>query len=51
MAYGTIKRGKIKFKLGSAQDKFLHVKKLAHTHVHIHHGKKVYIRFFSGRKR
>jgi len=49
MAYGTVKRGKVKFKIGSAQDKFLHTKKLPHTHVHMRHGEKVYVRFFSRR--
>lgn len=51
MAYGTVKRGKVKFKLGSKQDRFLHVKHLPHTHVHMRKGKKVYVRFFSRSKR
>jgi len=32
--YGTIKRGKVKFKIGGAQDKYLHTKALPHSHVH-----------------
>lgn len=33
-SYATIKRGKVKFKIGSAQDKYLHFRKLPHSHVH-----------------
>jgi len=51
MTYGTIKHGRVKFKLGSQQDKFLHVKKLPHTHIHLHHGKKVYERWFAKKKK
>ena len=50
MTYGTIKRGKVKFKLGSWQDKYLHTMKLPHTHVHIKNGKKIYTRFFTKKK-
>jgi len=32
--YATIKKGKVKFEIGSPQDKFLHTKNLPHTHVH-----------------
>jgi hypothetical protein len=38
--YGTIKRGRIKFEIGSKQDKYLHLKKLPHSHVSIVKGVK-----------
>lgn len=43
--YGTIKRGKQKFEIGSAQDKFLHTKELPHSHVKIIKGEKRIIRY------
>jgi hypothetical protein len=33
-SYATIKRGKVKMKIGGAQDKYLHTKALPHSHVH-----------------
>jgi hypothetical protein len=45
--YGTIRRGKIKFKIGSRQDKFLHMKKLPHSHVTIEDEKKRIKRYYS----
>ena len=40
--YATIKRGKVKLKIGGAQDKFLHTKALPHSHVHfVKVGKKI----------
>ena len=43
--YGTIKRGKIKFEIGSEQDIFLHTKNLPHSHVTIKGGVKRIKRF------
>ena len=47
--YATIKRGKVKLKIGSDQDRLLHFRKLPHTHVHfIKVGKKIkkiYVRY------
>lgn len=43
--YGTIKRGKVKFEIGSKMDKFLHTRKLPHTHVTIKGKKKHYKRY------
>ena len=40
MEYGTIKRGKVKFKIGSSQDRFLHTNNLPHSHVTIKNGVK-----------
>lgn len=36
--YGTIRRGRILFKIGSKQDKYLHFKNLPHSHVTIRDG-------------
>jgi hypothetical protein len=33
--YATIKRGKVQLAIGSKQDRYLHFKKLAHSHVTI----------------
>ena len=33
-SYATIKRGKVKLKIGGAQDKFLHFRGLKHSHIH-----------------
>ena len=43
--YGTIKRGKVKFEIGSPQDKFLHTKNLPHSHVKITDGVKRITRY------
>jgi len=43
--YATTHRGKIKFEIGSSQDKFLHTKELPHSHVTIKDGKKIIKRF------
>ena len=43
--YGTIKRGSIKFEIGSLQDKFLHANRLRHSHVTEKNGKKSIKRF------
>lgn len=49
--YGTIKRGKVKFKIGSKQDKFLHTNKLPHSHVTIKNGRKVIKRYNPKKKK
>lgn len=38
--FATTHRGKIKFPIGSKEDKFLHTKGLPHSHVTISKGKK-----------
>jgi len=43
--YATIKRGKVKFPIGSPMDKFLHTKGLPHSHVTIKGGKKIIKRY------
>ena len=43
--YGTIKRGKVKFEIGSKQDIFLHTMELPHSHVKIIKGEKVIKRY------
>lgn len=43
--YGTIKRGKVKFRLGSPQDKLLHARGLPHSHVSTKNGKKSITRY------
>ena len=40
MRYATIKRGKVKLKIGSKQDKMLHARNLHHSHVTVKGGKK-----------
>lgn len=44
--YGTIKRGKVKFELGSPQHRYLHWKKLPHSVVTIKGGKKYIKRYY-----
>jgi len=40
--YATIKRGKVKLKIGGAQDRYLHLKSLPHSHIHfVKVGKKI----------
>jgi len=43
--YATTKRGKVRFEIGSAQDKYLHTKNLPHSHVTIRNGKKTIKRY------
>lgn len=43
--YATTKRGKNKFPIGSAQDKLLHTRELAHSHVTVKDGKKTVKRY------
>lgn len=33
--YGTTKRGRVKFEIGSKQDRYLHFKDIDHSHVKI----------------
>ena len=45
MDYGTVKRGKVRFEIGSDQDRFLHTKNIDHSHVHIEDGIKRITRY------
>ena len=38
MKYATIRRGKIKLAIGSKQDRYLHWRKLPHSHVIVKDG-------------
>ena len=43
--YATTRRGKNRFPIGSPQDKLLHTRKLAHSHVTEKKGKKTIKRY------
>ena len=43
--YATTRRGKNKFPIGSPQDKLLHARDLAHSHVTVKDGKKTVKRY------
>ena len=43
--YGTVKRGTVRFDIGSDQDRFLQTKNLPHSHVTEKDGKKIIKRF------
>lgn len=45
--YGTIKRGKVRFEIGSKQHRYLLWKKLPHSIVEIRNGKKIIKRKFA----
>lgn len=49
--YATIKRGKVKLKIGSAQDKLLHTRGLPHSHVTVKNGKKTIKRYGTTKKK
>lgn len=49
--YATIRRGKVRFPIGSAEDRFLHARHLPHSHVTTRPGKPKRIERFDARPR
>jgi len=45
--YASTHRGQNRFPIGGRQDKYMHVHKIRHTHVHTKRGKKRYKRYYA----
>jgi len=49
--YATIKRGKVYLDIGSKQDRYIHMFKIPHTHIHWNaNGEKIYKRWHTKKK-